>query len=67
MIEDNSVRSDNTIMVNAQVGYHLNPTWTATVEVLNLLDLKDHDIDYNHESQTTAAKAPNKEIHFHPA
>lgn len=66
LIEDNTVRSDDTILVNAQVGYQFNKTWTATVEVLNLLDRKDHDIDYYYESQTTPGGAPNEEIHFHP-
>ncbi|MGC3958570.1 MAG: TonB-dependent receptor [Verrucomicrobiota bacterium] len=66
LIEDNSVRSDDTLMVNAQVGYHFNQTWTATMEVLNLLDRKDHDIDYYYESQTTPGGTPNTEIHFHP-
>lgn len=66
LIEDNSVRSSETIMVNAQVGYQFNQTWTATVEVLNLLDRKDHDIDYYYESQTTSGGTPNTEVHFHP-
>jgi hydrogenase/urease accessory protein HupE len=64
--EDNTFRSDDTILLNAQVGFHFNKTWTATVEVLNLLDRKDHDIDYAYESQTTPGGAINEEIHFHP-
>lgn len=66
LIEDDSVRSTETILVNAQVGYQFNQTWTATVEVLNLLDRKDHDIDYYYESQTTSGGTPNTEVHFHP-
>lgn len=66
LIEDNSVRSDSTLIVNAQAGYHFNKTWTATVEVLNLLNRKDHDIDYYYESQTTPGGVPNTEVHFHP-
>ena len=64
--EDNTFRSDATIMLNAQVGYRFNKTWTATVEVLNLLDRNDHDIDYAYESQTTPGGVLNEEIHFHP-
>jgi hydrogenase/urease accessory protein HupE/outer membrane cobalamin receptor len=66
LIEDDSVRSPETILVNAQVGYHFNQTWTATVEVLNLLNRKDHDISYFYESQTTPGSTPTEEIHFHP-
>lgn len=66
LIEDDSVRSPETILVNAQVGYQFNQTWTATVEVLNLLDREDDDISYYYESQTTPGGTPTQEIHFHP-
>lgn len=66
LIEDDTVRSPETILVNAQVGYRFNPTWTATVEVLNLLNRKDHDISYYYESRTTSAGVANEEVHFHP-
>jgi hydrogenase/urease accessory protein HupE len=66
LIENDSVRSEETIMVNAQVGYRFNQTWTATVEVLNLLDRKDDDISYYYESQTTPGGAAAEEVHFHP-
>lgn len=66
LIEDNTVRSSETILVNAQVGYQFNKTWTATVEVLNLLNRKDQDIAYYYESQTTPGGTPREEIHFHP-
>lgn len=66
LIEDNTVRSPETILVNAQVGYQFNQTWTATVEVLNLLNRKDHDISYYYESRTTSAGVANEEVHFHP-
>ena len=51
LIEDNSFRSGETILLNAQVGYHINKTWTITAEVLNLLDRRDHDIDYAYASR----------------
>lgn len=66
LVEDDSVRSPETILVNAQVGYQFNRTWTATVEVLNLLNRKDHDISYYYQSQTTPGGTPTDEIHFHP-
>jgi len=66
LVEDNRARSPETILLNAQIGYRINRTWTATVEVLNLLDRKDHDITYFYESQTTPGGALQEEIHFHP-
>lgn len=64
--ERDSVRSDETIMLNAQVGYHLNETWTITAEVLNMLDRRDHDIDYYYESHVRPGDLSREEIHFHP-
>ena len=66
LIEDNSYRSGETILLNAQVGYHINKTWTFSAEVLNLLNRHNHDIDYAYESRITPASASNTEIHFHP-
>ena len=66
LIEDNSYRSGETILLNAQVGYHINKTWTFSAEVLNLLNRRNHDIDYAYESRITPASASNTEIHFHP-
>ncbi len=66
LIEDNSARSDETILLNAQVGYRINKTWTVTAEILNVLDRRDHDIDYFYESRTTPGGTANEELHFHP-
>ncbi|RYD76373.1 MAG: TonB-dependent receptor, partial [Verrucomicrobiaceae bacterium] len=38
LIEDSSVRSESTTLVNAQIGYRFNDTWSASVQVLNLFD-----------------------------
>jgi hydrogenase/urease accessory protein HupE len=66
LIEDNSFRSKETILLNAQVGYKINKTWTVSAEVLNLLDRRDHDIDYAYESRISPTASPTTEIHFHP-
>jgi len=66
LIENNAVRSDETILLNAQVGCHLNQTWTISAEILNLLDRKDHDIDYYYESRITPVSMAREEIHYHP-
>ena len=51
LIEDDSVRSPSTTVVNAQVGCQFNKTWSANVEVFNLgltyLDMGAHDKSSN--------------------
>ena len=64
--EDNAFRSGETILLNAQVGYRINQTWTVSAEILNLLDRRDHDIDYAYESRVAPGALVNEEIHFHP-
>ncbi len=66
LIEDNSFRSGETILVGLQAGWHFNKTWTLTAEVFNVLDRRDHDIDYAYESQITPAAGAMTEIHYHP-
>ena len=41
LVENNRVRSAETVMLNAQVGCQINKTWTITAEILNLLDRRD--------------------------
>ena len=45
LIEDNSVRSKSTTLVNLEAGYKYK-SLTAQLDVLNLFNSKDHDIDY---------------------
>ncbi|MFO1499882.1 MAG: TonB-dependent receptor [Verrucomicrobiota bacterium] len=66
LIEDNSDRSGETILLNAAVGYQFNQTWTLSAEVLNLLDRRDHDIDYAYESRVQPGADAITQIHFHP-
>lgn len=68
LLENDSVRSNGTLLLNAQIGYRFNKTWTATAEVLNLLDRRDHDIDYAYESRVQPGD-PNPvgpALHYHP-
>ena len=66
LTEDNRVRSGETILLNAQVGYQFNQTWTLSAEILNLLNRRDHDIDYYYESRVRPGDAPREQVHFHP-
>ena len=66
LIEDNSVISEATVLVNAQATYALNPDWSVTLEVLDLFDSQDNDITYFYESQLPGETAPREDLHFHP-
>lgn len=66
LIEDNSVRSDSTIMLSAELGYKFNPTWTLQAEIYNLLDRQDSGIDYYYESRLRNETEAVNDIHFHP-
>jgi outer membrane receptor protein involved in Fe transport len=66
LISTGQFQSGETILLNAQVGYQINKTWRISAEVLNLLDRRDHDIDYAYESRISPGAASNTEIHFHP-
>jgi hydrogenase/urease accessory protein HupE len=66
LTSDGVYRSRPTMLLNAQVGYRLNKTWRITAELLNLLDSRDHDIDYAYEARITPAAAPSFTDVFHP-
>lgn len=65
LIEDDSVSSDGSTMVNALLGWS-NPSWMLRLEVLNLLDSTDHDIDYFYASRLPGEPADGiEDIHYH--
>ena len=66
LIEDNSVKSKSTVLVNAQATYALHPDWSVTLEVLDLFDSQDNDITYFYESQLAGEAASHEDLHFHP-
>ncbi len=67
LIEDNSARSPKTAIFNAQVGYKFNKTWTATVDVLNLLNEHSSDVDYFYVSRLRGEPAEGvADFHGHP-
>jgi hypothetical protein len=57
LIEDDSVRSPETILMSAKVGYRFNRHWTLNAEVFNLLDRKDSEIDYYYPSRLSGEPA----------
>ena len=59
-------RSSATVLLNAEVRYRINKKWSFVVEALNLLNRKDHDIDYAYTSRITpTAEAAFTDV-FHP-
>ncbi len=66
LIEDNSVTSEATVLVNAQATYALRQDWSVTLEVLDLFDSQDNDITYFYESQLAGEAVPQEDLHFHP-
>ncbi len=64
LIEDGSVKSDPSTVVNLQAGYR-QANWSVRGEILNLLDSDDHDIDYFYESQLPGESEPAEDIHYH--
>jgi outer membrane receptor protein involved in Fe transport len=66
LIEDDSVRSDPTVLVSAHLGYRWAGGWRAQLDVLNLLDAKANQIDYFYESQLRTEAGPVADRHIHP-
>jgi hypothetical protein len=66
LTSDGIYRSDSTLLLNAEAGYQINKTWRIFVEFLNLLDSRDHDIDYAYTSRITPAANPAFTDVFHP-
>jgi hypothetical protein len=64
LIEDNSVRSSPTRIVNADVGYRFARGISASVTALNLFNSRSSDITYFYESQLPGEAAPVADRHF---
>ncbi|MEO8442774.1 MAG: TonB-dependent receptor [Betaproteobacteria bacterium] len=67
LIEDNSVSSAATSLVNARVGYAFDKRLRLQLDVFNLFNRQDHDIDYYYTSRLPGeAAAGVNDVHFHP-
>jgi outer membrane receptor protein involved in Fe transport len=66
LIEDDSVRSDPTTVVNLEVGRKFGRRFSASLAAYNLFDSKDNDITYFYESRLPGEAAPVEDRHFHP-
>ena len=53
-----SIVPSSTLLLNAEAGYQINKSWRVFRGILNLLDSRDHDIDYAYTSRITPAATP---------
>jgi hypothetical protein len=66
LTSDGIYRSNATVLLNAEVRYRVTEKWSFVVEALNLLNRRDHDIDYAYESRMTPTAASAFTDVFHP-
>jgi len=67
LIEDNSVRSQASTLLNADLGVALGRWGRLGLEAFNLLDAKASDIDYYYASRLSGEPASGlDDIHTHP-
>ena len=67
LVEDDSVRSEATTLVNLGVGYRFSPRTRLVLDVFNLLDAEASDIDYYYQSRLPGEPGEGvADFHFHP-
>ena len=66
LVEDNSVRSSASGLLNARIGYALTPRLRLDADVFNALDADASDVDYFYTSRLRTESAPVDDVHFHP-
>jgi hypothetical protein len=66
LTSDAIYRSNPTALVTAELGYQIAERWRISAQFLNLLNRRDHDIDYAYTSRTTPTAAPAFTDVFHP-
>jgi len=67
LIEDNSQRSQSSVIFSARASYTVDAKTSVNFDVFNLFNRKSTDIEYYYLSQRCPTCAPEKDIHFHPA
>lgn len=66
LTEDGAVWAPSSLTSNLRLGWR-GSEWEASVELVNLLDRKNHDIAYFYESRLATEAAGVEDVHFHPA
>jgi len=58
LTSDGLYQSNQTVLLNGELGYQFKKKWHITAEFLNMLNRKDADIDYAYVYQITPTSAP---------
>lgn len=66
LIEDNSVRSKSSTLVNLKVGRHLSKNLDLSVDVYNLFNRSTYDIEYYYTSRLAGESTPVTDHMVHP-
>ena len=66
LTSDGVYRSQATALLNGEAGYRIGERWRISAEVLNLLNRRDHDIDYAYQSRVAPTATPAFTDVFHP-
>jgi hypothetical protein len=66
LTSDGIYRSNSTVLLNGEVGYQINKSFRVSADFLNLLNRRDHDIDYAYTSRITPTATPAFTDVFHP-
>jgi outer membrane receptor protein involved in Fe transport len=66
LIEDDSVRSDPTTVVNLEIGRRFGKRFSLALAAYNLFGSTDNDITYFYESQLPGEAQAAEDRHFHP-
>jgi hypothetical protein len=67
LIEDNSQRSQSSVIFSARASYKVDAKTSINFDVFNLFNRKANDIEYYYVSQRCRTCAPDNDLHFHPA
>ena len=66
LIEDNSVRSQPSTLVNLKAGRHLTKQIDLSFDVLNLFNTQTYDIEYYYESKMKTESSSVNDYMLHP-
>jgi outer membrane cobalamin receptor len=66
LVEDNSVRSRASAILNGRIGYRIGKDLQLELEAFNLANRRDSAIDYFYASRLSGESAPREDVHFHP-
>ena len=67
LVEDASLKSRATSLVNLEAGYRLSPSVRIAVDVFNVFNAQESDVDYYYASRLPGEPAAGvADIHLHP-